>query len=64
MYPGVTILTYFIIMLFLCAMLSVSAPEHICTYCKNRLQQYPETKYQLCTYNTVAINILCDLKIP
>ena len=37
-YPGFTILTYFILLLFLCAMLSVSAREHICTYCKNRLQ--------------------------
>ena len=39
------LLTYFLTMLFLCAVLSVSAHEHICTYCKNRLQQYPETQY-------------------
>ena len=51
-------------MLFLCALLSVSARKHICTYCKNRLQQYTKNKYWLCTYDTVALNILWDMKFP
>ena len=35
-YPGGTILTYFLIMLLLCAVLYVSARKHIFNYCKNR----------------------------
>ena len=37
MYPRVTLITYFLIMFFFCAVLSVSASEHICTYYKKQV---------------------------
>ena len=62
-YPRFAKITFCLIIIFLCVVLSVSAREHIFNYCKNRFLLWPSMKYLLYTYDDMALNILRSMNI-